>query len=196
MEEKKELKVEDIKTAAEGKRCPVQKALYYISEFLSGPMCGKCFPCSMGSYEAKVRLQGIVDGEGTESDLRALRRIASEMAESSMCKKGKDSAKFIMEWMGTDVYREHLEGRCPDKECLALIEYRIITDACTMCGLCKDACKYGAILGEKPKPYLSGYMPYEVRQKRCVKCGECVKVCPEGAIIIVDAGLTEPVGVQ
>lgn len=195
MDEKKELKVEDIKTAAEGKKCPVQKALFYVNGFLSGPMCGKCFPCSMGSYEARVRLQALVDGDGTEADLVALGRIAAEMAEASMCKKGKDTAKFILDWMGTDVYRDHLQGKCPARECLALIEYRIVTDKCTMCGLCKDACKYGAILGEKRKPYLSGYMPYEVRQRRCVKCGECVKVCPENAIIIVDAGVEEPAGV-
>ena len=195
MDEKKELKVEDIKAAAEGKKCPVQKALYYVSGFLSGPMCGKCFPCSLGSYEAEIRVQGIANGKGTEADLYALKRIASEMLEASMCKKGKDTAKFMLEWLDSDAFPEHIGGKCRERECLALSEYRILPEKCTLCGLCKDACKYGAILGEKRKPYMAGYFPYEVRQKRCIKCGDCIKVCPEGAIIITDAEAKEPVEV-
>ncbi len=186
MVELKELKLEDIKADAEQKGCPVQKALYYITAFLSGPMCGRCFPCSMGSYEARIRLQDIVDGKGTEADLTAIKRIAVEMLEASMCKKGKDTARFILDWMATDVYKEHIEGRCPDMQCPAFIEYRITPEECINCGLCKDVCKYGAVLGEKKKPYQSGYMPFEIRQRRCVKCGECIKVCPTEAIEIID----------
>jgi ferredoxin len=195
MTETMELKVEDIKKAAEKISCPVQKALYYITEFLSGPMCGRCFPCSLGSYEAKVRLQNIVAGKGSEADLSALKRIAEDMEVSSLCKKGKDTAKFILEWMSTDVYDEHIKGFCPSRECKAFIEYRIIPEKCIICGLCKDACKYGAILGEKKKPYQSGYLPFEIRQKRCVKCGDCMAVCPTEAIIIVEPKVKEPVGV-
>lgn len=183
MDEKKELKVEDIKQAAEGKGCPVQKALYYVTEFLSGPMCGKCFPCSMGSYEAKVRLERITEGNGSEGDLLALKRIAADMAEASMCKKGKDTAKFILEWIDTPVFDEHVQGNCPEGQCIAFIEYRIIPEACSLCGACKEVCKYHAILGEKKKPYKGGCLPFEIRQKRCAKCGECVGVCPEKAII-------------
>ncbi len=186
MTETKELKVEDIKTLAEEKGCPLQKALYYITEFLPGPMCGRCFPCALGSYEVKVRLQNIVEGSGTEADIFTIKRIVTEMFEASMCKKGKDTAKFILEWIETDVYKEHVEGRCRDRECIAFIEYRVIPEMCTMCGICQDICKYNAIIGEKKKPYLSGYLPFEIRQKRCTKCGDCIKVCPTEAIIIVD----------
>lgn len=195
MTEQKEKKVEDIKKEAEARKCPVNKSLYYIEEFLAGPMCGRCFPCSLGSYEARVRLQNIVEGGGVEADLSALKRIANEMLEGSMCKKGKDTAKFILDWMSTDVYREHIEGKCPDMECLALIEYRIIPERCIMCGDCKDVCKYNAIIGEKKVTYLSGYLPFEIRQKRCIKCGDCIKVCPTEAIVIVDVKSKEPVGV-
>ena len=186
MSDHKELKVEDIKKEAENKRCPVQKALFYIEKFLSDPMCGKCFPCSIGTYEAKIRLQNIISGKGTEADIFTLKRIASEMIESSRCKKGKDTAKFILEWMDTDAFHEHVEGICFARECLTFIEYRIIPEKCVMCGECQIACRFNAIIGEKKKPYLSGYLPFEIKQKRCTKCGECVTVCPTGAIELVD----------
>ncbi|MFZ6017760.1 MAG: NADH-ubiquinone oxidoreductase-F iron-sulfur binding region domain-containing protein [Nitrospirota bacterium] len=186
MSEHKELKVEDIKREAEEKHCPVQKTLYYIEKFLSDPMCGKCFPCAFGTYEAKIRLKTIIEGHGSETELFALRRIASKMLEASMCKKGKDTARFILEWMDTD-FKEHIEGICPERECLAYIEYRIVPDRCIMCGECQVVCIFNVIIGEKKKPYLSGYLPFEIRQKRCTKCGECIKVCPTEAIILVSS---------
>ncbi|MBA3060348.1 MAG: 4Fe-4S dicluster domain-containing protein [Nitrospirae bacterium] len=195
MLEHKELKLEDIKREAEERRCRVQRALYYIEKFLSEPMCGKCFPCAFGTYEAKIRLKDIVSGKGKEADVFALRRIAGGMIEAPRCKKGRDTAKFILEWMDTDVFKEHVDGRCPDRECLALIEYRIIPGKCIMCGECQVVCKFNAIIGEKKKPYLSGYLPFEIIQKRSTKCGECVKVCPTEAIEIVDVKSKEPVGV-
>ncbi|TAN45913.1 MAG: 4Fe-4S dicluster domain-containing protein [Nitrospirae bacterium] len=190
-----ELKVEDIKKNADVKGCPVERSLYYITEFLAGPMCGRCFPCMMGSYEAKIRLQHLVEGRGETGDVEAIRRIATDMLEASMCKKGKDTAKFIMEWMASGVFEAHAGKRCPDNLCKAFIEYRIVGNKCEICGACKEACKYGAILGEKRKTYLSGYLPYEIRQKRCVKCGECIKACPYGAIIIVETKTNRLVGV-
>lgn len=186
MSDRKEVRVEDIKNEAEEKRCPVQKTMYYIEQFLADPMCGKCFPCSFGAYEAKIRLKEILSGRGTEADIFALTRIAREMIEASRCKKGKDTGKFILEWMDIGSFYEHIEGICREKECLAFIEYRIIPEKCIMCGDCKVVCKYNAIIGEKRKPYLSGYLPFEIRLKRCTKCGECIKVCPTGAIEIVD----------
>lgn len=196
MTELKEKKVEDIKKEAdEGLKCPVNRALYYMSGFLSGPMCGKCFPCSMGSYEAKIRLQRIIDGKATEADLLAVKKIAAEMAEASMCKKGKDTARFVLDWLATDVFIEHLNGVCRENECASMIEYVIVPDKCTMCGDCLEVCKDKAISGEKREAFKSGYLPYEIRQKRCSKCGECLKVCPEGTIIIVGPKKAEPVGV-
>lgn len=195
-EEKKVIKVEDIKNDAESSRaCPVDQSLYYINEFLSGPMCGKCFPCSLGCYEARIILSHIIEGNGTEEELLNLKRIAGDMLIGSMCKKGKDTARFILEWMETDVFKKHLEGICPDKTCIAFVEYRIIPEKCDLCGICVSACKYGAIHGEKKKPFLSGYHPFEIRQLKCVKCGDCLPVCPTGAIILVDARAGAPVEV-
>jgi NAD-dependent dihydropyrimidine dehydrogenase PreA subunit len=181
----KEKKLEDIKKEAEGKKCPVQKALYFVDEFLVGPMCGRCFPCSFGSYEARIRLRNLSEGAGSEEDVLRLKRIAENMLEASMCKKGKDTAKFIMDYIDTETFRGHLAGICPERECHSLIKYVILPEKCTMCGICLDVCKDNAIIGEKRKSYLSGYQPYEIAEKRCTKCGDCVKVCPVNAIEII-----------
>jgi len=183
----KEIKVEDIRKEAEQMQCPVEKALFYTSEFLKGPMCGRCFPCSFGSYETQVRLKNIVEGKASDLDVAVIKRIAEQMAIGSLCKKGKDTAKFILEWIDKGTFAEHVAGTCPDKECPAYIEYQIVPDKCIMCGDCLDVCRFNAILGEKKKTYLSGYLPFVIRQKRCTKCGECVPdVCPTGAIVVVE----------
>lgn len=192
----KPLKVEEIKTTADTIACPVEKAQYYVSQFLAGPMCGKCFPCSMGSYEARIILNVIIEGRGKRRDLERLKRIASEMVESSMCKKGKDTARFLLEWLDSDVFLKHIEGYCPARTCAAFIEYRIIPGKCTLCGKCKDICKYNAVHGDKVKPFMGGYLPFEIRQKKCVNCGDCIKVCPENAIILADARDREMAGLK
>ena len=70
--EEKVKKLQDIRKEAEEKSCPVQKALYFIEEFLAGPMCGKCYPCALGTNEAKIRLIRLSQHlEGTnEQDLQ------------------------------------------------------------------------------------------------------------------------------
>ncbi|HDH51536.1 MAG TPA: 4Fe-4S dicluster domain-containing protein [Nitrospirae bacterium] len=182
MSEKKIIKVDDIKNEADKRDCPVERAVYYVEEFLAGPMCGKCFPCALGSYEARIILYNIIENRGSEADMINLNEIAKEMLISSRCKKGKDTARYILEWMGTDVFDKHIKGVCPSRTCAAFIEYRIINENCTACGICKDICDYKAIYGEKVKPFINRFQPFEIRQQKCVKCGECMKVCPTGTI--------------
>lgn len=195
MTEQKEKKLEDIKKEAEQKNCPVQRSLYFIEEFLAGPMCGKCFPCSFGSYEARIQFKRLLTGTATDEDVKSIKRIASNMIEASMCKKGKDTAKFILDNIDLKDLTEHLSGVCSGNDCLAYFKYIIIPEKCNTCGICLDVCKDNAITGEKKKTYLSGYHPFEIAQKRCTKCGECIKVCPTGAIVVVNAKEREAVGV-
>jgi ferredoxin len=179
-------KLEDIRREAEEKTCPVQRVLYFIEEFIAGPMCSKCYPCSLGTGEAKIRLMKTAgySGKACDEDLRVLRRIGLAMIDGSFCKKGKDTGRFIIETLASseEEFRKHIAGVCPDRECTAFVEYVINPALCTMCGKCAEVCEPGAITGEKKRPYLSGYLPFEIRQRRCTRCGECIKVCPEGAI--------------
>ncbi len=187
MEEKKVLKVTEIKESADELTCPVQKAAYYIEEFLKGPMCGRCFPCAFGAYEAKLRLQGIIDHQGSEDDLRALRRIADEMLVASFCKKGKDTANFMIEYLESGVFEDHVNGVCPDAVCPEYVRYKIIGEKCINCGDCKKVCKDKAIFGQTRKSkFQTGYPPFEIRDRRCTRCGACLPVCPTGAIVVIE----------
>ena len=49
-----------------------------------------------------------------------------------------------------------------------------ITDACTSCGSCADACPAEAIQ--------EGDGKYEIDQDVCIECGACVDTCPVEAI--------------
>jgi heterodisulfide reductase subunit A-like polyferredoxin len=196
--EEKGKKLEDIRKEAEEKACPVQKALYYIEEFISGPMCGRCFPCALGTGEARIRLIRISQHSENVSkkDIEALKRVGSRMIEASFCKKGKDVGKFLVETISAadEAFMQHISGICPNRECKNLIEYVINPELCNMCGKCSEVCKYDAIIGEKKNRYRSGYLPFEIRRKRCTRCGECIKVCPTGAVEIVAAFADELVG--
>jgi NAD-dependent dihydropyrimidine dehydrogenase PreA subunit len=185
----KERKLEDIKKEAEERVCALQKVLYFIEEFLAGPMCGKCYPCSLGTAEAGIRLNKIKKHPGnfSNADLQTLKRIGVNLIEGSFCKKGRDAGTYIIDVLTNSAqeFEQHVSGVCQAKACLSLVEYIINPELCVMCGECSEACKHDAITGEKRKAYLSGYFPFEIRQTRCVKCGECVAVCPTGAIEVI-----------
>lgn len=190
--EEKGKKLEDIRKEAEEKACPVQMSLYFINEFLAGPMCGKCFPCSLGTQEAKIRLIKIAQhlDNATISDIAALRRIAEIMIEASRCKKGRDTGKFITEQLGKahDEFSSHLDSPCAKKECIFRTEYIVNPDLCIRCGKCLEACKYNAIIGNVNTSHT---IPFEIRLDRCTRCGECVHVCPTEAIDVITIEIEE-----
>jgi len=181
------MEMKEVKAKAEEKRCPLQRAIVFIEGFLSEPMCGECFPCSLGSHELEIRLQKIAEGKGTQSDIDAMDRIAAHTLEVSRCRKGMDTARFIIDCLKEVSFKEHLEDICRQKECLPLITYRILPQKCRMCGTCQDICKDKAIIGERKKPTIPSYQPLEIVLKRCRSgCHECIKVCPRGAIAVVN----------
>ncbi len=196
-EKVEEISVEDIRKDVEAKACHVQRALRFIEEFIAGPMCGKCYPCSLGTEEAKIiliRLSQHLENVG-ESDIQVLKRIGLKMIEGSYCKKGRDTGRFIVEAITTseEEFKMHLLGVCPKKECVSLIEYVINPDLCIVCGKCSAACKYDAIIGETRETNHVGYPPFKIKQKECVRCGECVKVCPTAAIEVITTSKDEVV---
>ncbi len=184
-----EITLDEIRKDAEGKTCAVQKSLTFIEEFIAGPMCGRCYPCSLGTEEAKIRLLRITQHleEAGEADILALRRIASHMREASYCKKGRDTGKFLLEKLTSaeEEFRMHLAGICPKRECISSLSYLINQDLCIRCGECVHRCKFDAIHGETAESDPSKYIYFEIRQRKCVRCGECIKICPTGAIELI-----------
>jgi MinD superfamily P-loop ATPase len=182
MTEHKERSTGDIIQETEIMACPVRKASYYIGIFLEELMCGKCFPCALGTHEAAIILRDMIAGNATNADVDDLWRITEVMSFASRCRKGRDTADIMVELLKEPAFYEHVRGRCPAHECTTYIEYRINPEKCIMCGDCQTVCEYHAIVGEKKTPYLSGYLPFEVALRRCTRCGECLKVCPNDAI--------------
>jgi ferredoxin len=50
----------------------------------------------------------------------------------------------------------------------------VITDKCTTCGKCKDACPVDAIS--------AGAKKFSIDPEKCVDCGACAGECPSEAI--------------
>ena len=177
-------------------KCPVMATRLKLEHFYNDDskdgMCSKCHPCKLGIYDAIKILETIQAGKGLDIYPALLQRIATDVKDGGLCKKGKDRADIlaaILKDFSSDLER-HIKGVCTHHVCARLMRYEIVPEKCTMCNKCAEACKDFAIEGQKLVPGKTGFTPYRVRQKRCTHCGECIKVCPEGAVIISDASLS------
>ncbi len=173
-------------------KCPVNLTRtklekFYYDESKDG-MCSKCHPCKLGIYDAIRIFETIQAGKGEKKHIDQLKRIALEVKDGGMCKKGRDHADILAAFLNehTPLLERHIQGVCTFNECAALVFYSIDPARCTMCDQCRGVCKVFAIEGQKKELYKNGFTPYRIRQKRCTHCGECIKVCPEGAIFIYE----------
>lgn len=57
------------------------------------------------------------------------------------------------------------------------MQYIIIEEKCSSCGLCADVCPVEAI---------SQMGPYAIDDQLCIKCGVCLDECPSMAIKVVE----------
>jgi ferredoxin len=173
-------------------KCPVMTVKLRLEKFYNDAskegMCSKCHPCKLGIFDAIQIFNSIQEGKGQGDHISQLRRIAAEVKDGGMCKKGKDHADMLGAFLkDSEVHIDrHIKGGCAVHECKQLVRYEINADACTMCDQCRTACKDNAIEGQKMVPPMTGYAPYRIRQKRCTHCGECMAVCPEQAVYIFE----------
>lgn len=173
-------------------KCPVNAVRLKLSHFYyddsKDGMCSKCHPCKLGLFDAIKILEAIQAGKGVDKYVAQLRRIAVDVKDGSMCKKGKDHADILASFLATSAgdLERHVQGVCAHHECQQLIRYEINAALCTMCDKCREVCKDYAIEGQKVQPYKGGFTPYRIRQQRCTNCGECIKVCPDNAVVIVE----------
>jgi NAD-dependent dihydropyrimidine dehydrogenase PreA subunit len=138
----------------------------------------------IGTEQVVLIFSRLTRGEGQERDLDLLKRIATEVQTTARCRRGIRAASVLAESLEkSDVYEEHArEKHCPSGSCSGLVHYRVIPDKCTMCGLCKEACPRGAIVGEEYLPYLADNEPYYIKVNKCDNCGLCLPACEAGAI--------------
>jgi NADH-quinone oxidoreductase subunit F/NADP-reducing hydrogenase subunit HndC len=159
--------------------CMVDVAHYFL-DFLKDESCGKCTPCREGIKQMLGILGRITEGQGEMADLQALETLAHVVKDASLCGLGQTAPNPVLSTLRyfRDEYVAHIEDKkCPAGVCKALIEYSIIADACTGCGLCRRKCPQEAISGGKKKPHV-------IDQALCIKCGVCRDVCKFDAVAV------------
>ncbi|MEM2739617.1 MAG: NADH-ubiquinone oxidoreductase-F iron-sulfur binding region domain-containing protein [Candidatus Bathyarchaeia archaeon] len=157
--------------------CIVDVARFFTS-FTMAESCGKCTPCRIGSKLLYDTLTRIVEGEGSEDDLKLLEEIGVFMKNVSLCALGQTAPNPILSTLKyfREEYEAHVrEKRCPAKVCSKLVNYAIDGDLCVGCGLCAKQCPVQAIAR-------GGDGVYHIDTNRCIRCGQCMIVCPRSAI--------------
>lgn len=159
--------------------CMVDIARYFLN-FTQAESCGKCTYCRIGTKRMLEILTRITEGKGTEEDIPKLLELADQIKKNSLCGLGQSAPNPILSTLKyfRDEYEAHIrEGRCPAKQCKALIKFTIDPNKCVGCTLCSKNCPVKCISGSVKKPH-------EIDQSLCTKCGTCKSVCKFEAISV------------
>jgi len=157
--------------------CMVDIARYFL-DFLKEESCGKCTPCREGIRRMLEILTCITEGQGETADLETLETLAGVVKSTSLCGLGKSAPNPVLSTLRYfhDEYVAHIvDHKCPAGVCRALIEYYVIEDLCTGCGLCRRKCPQEAISGEKKELHV-------IDPTLCIKCDICYDVCKFDAV--------------
>ena len=80
-------------------KCPVNLTRLKLEKFYNDDskdgMCSKCHPCKLGIFDAIKIFETIQAGKGAEKHIAQLKRIAVDVKDGGMCKKGKDHADIL-----------------------------------------------------------------------------------------------------
>ncbi|HPG54408.1 MAG TPA: NADH-quinone oxidoreductase subunit NuoF [Smithellaceae bacterium] len=159
--------------------CMVDVAKYFTT-FLQEESCGKCVPCREGVRRMREILEDICTGKGKEGDVELLEKIATGVADGSLCALGGSAPNPVLSTIRyfREEYDAHIrEHRCPAGVCKALVTYSIDPEKCTGCGLCVKVCPTQATSGEKKKPH-------KIDNEKCTRCGACIESCKFDAITV------------
>ena len=159
--------------------CMVDVAKFFLS-FTREESCGKCTFCRVGTEQMLRILQRITEGEGKEEDIDTLLELGKKIKAGSLCGLGQTVPNPVLTTIEyfRDEYLAHVrDGVCPAKVCKALIDYEIVAEACTGCGLCKKQCPVDAISGEKKAAH-------QIDLEKCLRCGLCLNSCKFDSIVV------------
>lgn len=158
--------------------CMVDVAKFFLS-FTQSESCGKCPPCRIGTYQMLEILNRITSGEGEEGDIERLEEIGKQVKEGALCGLGESAPNPVLSTIQyfRDEYEEHINEKfCRAKVCNGLGRFRIEKSECILCGLCKDACAFGAVVELRDE--------FLIEEASCTKCRACYLACPTEAIIV------------
>ncbi len=157
--------------------CMVDVARYFLN-FLNEESCGKCVPCREGLKRMLEIITAITRGEGKKDDILLLEELSEVIKTTSLCGLGQTAPNPVLSTIRyfRDEYKAHIgDKRCPAGVCRELIQYVIDKRKCIGCGVCKNICPEGAIIGQKKRSH-------RIDVAKCIKCGLCKDVCKFGAI--------------
>ena len=157
--------------------CMVDIAKFFLS-FTTNESCGKCTFCRIGTQRMLELLMRITEGQGTDSDLELLEKLAVKVKETSLCGLGQTAPNPVLTTLHyfRQEYETHIrQKKCPAKVCKALITYSIDPNTCTGCAACVRVCPAGAITGEKKQAH-------HIDEQMCTRCGACFETCKFEAI--------------
>jgi NADH:ubiquinone oxidoreductase subunit F (NADH-binding)/Pyruvate/2-oxoacid:ferredoxin oxidoreductase delta subunit len=157
--------------------CMVDTARFF-TDFSVDESCGKCVPCRVGMKVMLNILNRIVEGKGEMEDIERLERLGHHIKESSHCGLGKTAPNPVLSTIRyfRGEYEAHIqEKRCPALVCVDLVQFRVDSEKCKMCGLCKKACPTEAITWEKKTPAA-------INLEKCIRCRSCIQACKFNAI--------------
>ena len=156
--------------------CMVDVARFFLS-FTQSESCGKCPPCRIGTYQMLQILEKITSGNGEKGDIEKLKSLGESVAAGSLCGLGQSAPNPVLTTIRyfRDEYEEHIKDKyCRAKVCSGIGVFVINQGECIRCGLCKEACAYGAVFETKDK--------YFIARDYCTKCKACYNACPVNAV--------------
>jgi NADH-quinone oxidoreductase subunit F/NADP-reducing hydrogenase subunit HndC len=158
--------------------CMVDVSKFFLS-FTQSESCGKCPPCRIGTYQMLQILEKITSGNGEHGDIERLEELGKKIVKGSLCGLGNSAPNPVLTTIKyfREEYEEHIYDKyCRAKACSGLGLFRIDNENCILCGLCKQACAFGAVRETRNK--------YFIDQDYCTKCKACYSVCPTEAVKI------------
>ncbi|MGE5809209.1 MAG: NADH-ubiquinone oxidoreductase-F iron-sulfur binding region domain-containing protein [Nitrospirota bacterium] len=158
--------------------CMVDVAKYFLA-FTKSESCGKCPPCRVGTWQMYEILDRITTGQGEEGDIERLEKMGEMVVSGSLCGLGNSAPNPVLSTIKyfREEYEEHIrDNYCRAKRCQGLGSFRILPEHCILCGLCKQACAFDAVVELRNK--------FSIDQDYCTQCKACYSVCPTKAIVI------------
>ncbi len=157
--------------------CMVDTARFF-TDFLVDESCGKCTSCREGVKVMYEKLTDIVEGRGREGDVEFLESLGRHIIATSFCGLGKTSANPVLSTIRyfRHEYDAHIrEKHCPSLFCVNLIDFQVVEEKCTKCGLCYKKCPSEAVIWKKKTVA-------RIDRDRCSKCRTCILACKFDAI--------------